>query len=102
MIHFMKGKINYGELRFAKFLKNFKIEQYDRRDFVDKDNPAEVERKLALEVFERTRQVIAGRKYNIVILDELSVAVNYGLIPIKSVLGLFKKVPKKMEVIVTG
>ncbi|MGQ9665132.1 MAG: cob(I)yrinic acid a,c-diamide adenosyltransferase [bacterium] len=102
MIQFMKGKINYGELRSAKLLKNFKIEQYGRPDFVDKDNPSEVDRKLAMEGFHRAKQVIAGRKYDIVILDELNVAVDYDLIPIKSVLGLFKKVPKKMEVIVTG
>lgn len=102
MIQFMKGKINYGELISSKLLKNFKIEQYGRPDFVDKDNPAEIDRKLAREGFERAKQVITGRKYDIVILDELNVAVDYGLIPVKAVLELFKKIPRKMELIITG
>lgn len=102
MIQFMKGKINYGELKSAKYLKNFTIEQFGRPDFVDRDNPAEIDKKFAMEGFERAKQVIKSKKFDIVILDELNVAVDYGLIPVKTVLELFKKIPRKIELIITG
>jgi|UniRef100_A0A7V3VUI0 cob(I)alamin adenosyltransferase len=102
MIQFMKGKINYGELKSAKLLKNFKIEQYGRPDFVDKDNPAEIDKELARKGFERAKQVIKEKKYDIVILDELNVAIDYGLIPLNEVLEFLKKIPKRIEVVITG
>ncbi|MEO0142946.1 MAG: cob(I)yrinic acid a,c-diamide adenosyltransferase [candidate division WOR-3 bacterium] len=102
MIQFMKGKINYGELKSARLLKNFKIEQYGRPDFVDKDHPARIDIELARKGFERAKEVIKGKKYDIVILDELNVAVDYGLIPVTEVIELFKKTPKKIELIITG
>ncbi len=102
MIQFMKGKINYGELKSAKLLKNFKIEQYGRPDFVDRDHPANIDIGLARKGFERAKEIIKGNKYDILILDELNVAVDYGLIPLKEVLELLTKIPKKMEIIITG
>ncbi len=102
MIQFMKGKVNYGELKSAKMLKNFKIEQYGRPEFVDRDSPAKIDIELARKGFERAKAVIKGGRYDIVILDELNVAVDYRLIPIKEVIELFKKVPRKVELIITG
>ncbi|MEO0129779.1 MAG: cob(I)yrinic acid a,c-diamide adenosyltransferase [candidate division WOR-3 bacterium] len=102
MIQFMKGKINYGELKSAKLLKNFKIEQYGRPDFVDKDNPAKIDIELAKKGFERAKELIKSKKYDIIILDELNVAVDYGLISVKEVVELLKKTPKKIEIIITG
>ncbi|MEO0126584.1 MAG: cob(I)yrinic acid a,c-diamide adenosyltransferase [candidate division WOR-3 bacterium] len=102
MIQFMKGKINYGELKSAKFLKTFKIEQYGRPDFVDKDHPAKIDIELAKKGFERAKELIKSKKYDIIILDELNVAVDYGLISVKEVVELLKKTPKKIEIIITG
>uniref|UniRef100_A0A7C6AGR9 Cob(I)yrinic acid a,c-diamide adenosyltransferase n=1 Tax=candidate division WOR-3 bacterium TaxID=2052148 RepID=A0A7C6AGR9_UNCW3 len=102
MLQFMKGKINYGELKSAKLLKNFRIEQYGRPDFVDKDHPAKIDIELARKGFERAKEIIKAKKYDILILDELNVAVDYGLISVKEVVELLKKIPKKMEIIITG
>ncbi len=102
MIQFMKGKINYGELKMAKKLRNFKIEQYGRPDFVDRDNPSKIDCQLARQGFDRAKQVVKDREYDMVILDELNVAVDYGLVSVKEVLELINKTPKKIELIITG
>ncbi len=102
MIQFMKGKINYGELKMAKKIKNFKIEQFGRPDFVDRDNPSKIDRELAHMGLERAKEVIKKKQYDIVILDELNVAVDYGLISVEAVLELFRRIPRKMELIITG
>jgi len=102
MIQFMKGKINYGELKAAKLLKNITIEQYGRPEFVDYDHPAKIDFELAHKGLKRAKDVIVSRKYCIVILDEINVAVEYGLVSIDEVIKLFKKIPKRIELILTG
>jgi len=49
MVQFMKGRIDYGELKVAEKIEGFTIEQFGRPDFVDKDNPAEEDIELARE-----------------------------------------------------
>ncbi len=102
MIQFMKGKINYGELESAKLLPHFTIEQYGRPEFVDRDNPDKEDIRLAKEAWKRTKQVIASQKYDMVILDEINVAVSFGLIQLKDVIELLERTPKKIELILTG
>jgi cob(I)alamin adenosyltransferase len=79
MIQFMKGKIDYGELKSASHLSNFTIEQYGRPDFVNPENPSDDDIRLAKEAFARACEVTMSGRYDIVILDELKVAVDYGL-----------------------
>lgn len=102
MIQFMKGKVNYGELEAAKALPNFTIEQYGRPDFVNPDNPDKEDVRLAQMAWERAKEVVASGKYNMIILDEINVAVSFNLIPLKEVIDLLKNVPKNVEIILTG
>ncbi len=102
VIQFMKGKINYGELKAARRMKNFVIEQYGLATFVDRDRPSKKDRALADQGLRRAREVIKSRRYDIVILDEINVAVDYGLIRIADVLEMIKKRPRTVELILTG
>lgn len=102
IIQFMKGKIDYGELESIKHVPNATIEQYGRPDFVDRENPAKIDIDLALKGFERAREVILSGKYDIVVLDELNIAMNYGLIEESDVLKLLNKKPDSVELILTG
>lgn len=102
MIQFMKGKINYGELETAKKLDNFDIIQFGRPDFVDKENPAEIDIKLAQDGLEYARQVVDGGKCDILILDEICVAVDWKLIGVEDVLALIDSKPDDMELVMTG
>lgn len=102
MIQFMKGKINYGELESAKLLSNFSIEQYGRPDFVNPEKPDKIDIDLAKQAMERSKEVINSQKFDMVILDEINVAVSYGLIQVDDVIELIKSTPDKMELILTG
>ncbi len=102
MIQFMKGKINYGELKAARQLKNFEIEQFGRSSFVDRDNPAPIDRRLAQKGFERAKEAVKSKRYDIIILDELNVALDYGLISLNDVIEFLKTIPKKTELVITG
>jgi len=102
MIQFMKGKINYGELKAAKRLKDFAIEQYGLPSFVDRDHPSKKDVALARQGFERARQAAKSKHYDIVILDEINVAVDYGLVKLSEVLDLVKHKARSVELILTG
>ena len=101
MIQFMKGR-EYGELKLARGMKNFTIEQYGLDTFVEKNNPTEEDLELAQNGLERARQVIMSGNYDIVILDEINVAIDYGLIKLDAVINLIKNKPKGVELILTG
>lgn len=102
VIQFMKGRINYGELVAAARLPDFDIEQYGRETFVDRDDPAAEDRALAREALARACQVLAQNSHDLVILDEINVAADYGLITPDEVLGLIKAKPAAMELVLTG
>lgn len=102
VIQFMKGKINYGELQTVKKLSNIAIEQYGRPDFVNPEKPDPEDIRLAQEGLSRASEVIMSKKYDVVVLDEINVAVNFGLIQIKDVVKLLEQRPEKLELILTG
>jgi cob(I)alamin adenosyltransferase len=102
MIQFMKGRIDYGELKTAEKIEGFTIEQFGRPDFVDKENPAQEDIELARDALARSEEVIMCGKYDIVILDEVNVAIEWNLIEVDRVIEILKKKPKEVEVILTG
>jgi cob(I)alamin adenosyltransferase len=102
VIQFMKGRINYGELEATRRLDGFDVEQYGRETFVDRDEPAAEDVSLAAEALARARQVVAANEYDLVVLDEVNVAADYGLIKTEDVLDLIGKKPPEMELVLTG
>jgi cob(I)alamin adenosyltransferase len=102
MIQFMKGKINYGELKTVENIPGMTIEQYGRPDFVNPEKPDVEDIRLAQEGLQRAQEVILGKEFDLVILDEINVAVNFGLIAVKEVVNLLQKKPEDVDVVLTG
>lgn len=102
MVQFMKGKVNYGELRSAKKLPGFTIKQFGRPSFVDKKNPHPADIKGARQAMEFARKAFISGKYDIIILDELNVALDFNLVSLKDVLDLIAAKPEKLELVITG
>jgi len=102
MIQFMKGQINYGELETVKNLKNFEIVQFGRPDFVDRKNSAEIDKKLARDALAFAQDAVRKKKCDLLILDEVCVAVDFGLIKASDVIDLVKSRPEGMELVLTG
>lgn len=102
VIQFMKGDPEYGELRAIGNLPNLVVRQYGRLDFVDRDNPAEADIRLAQEGLRHARQVISGGEHDLVILDEINVALDFKLIELQDVLALIEGKPPQTELVLTG
>ena len=102
VIQFMKGSPNYGELSSSSKLPGFVIEQMGRDEFVDRKNPASIDIDLARKGLSRAREVLIGGRHDVVILDELNVALDFGLVTLEDVLGLIEARPPHVELILTG
>ena len=102
MIQFMKGDIEYGEITAVQKIDGFVIEQFGRPDFVDRNNPAAVDIEYAKNGLKRAKEILEENNYNILILDEINVAIEWNLISRDQVIDLIKNKPKNIELILTG
>lgn len=103
MIQFLKGGIPYGELRAARKLSPYlTILPMGREDFVDKKNPLPQDVRLAKRGWKLAKQAVQSREYQVVILDEVNVAVDYGLVSEKELLALIRNKPQDVELVLTG
>jgi cob(I)alamin adenosyltransferase len=102
MIQFMKGSKNYGELLSSESVPGLEIVQKGLPTFVKKGEPSEEDLRLAAEGMDLARKAVREAAHDILILDEINCAVDYGLVDVKEVLDLVKEKPEGMEIIMTG
>jgi len=103
VVQFMKGNIEYGELESAKKLSPYlTIKRIGREIFVSKTNPDPIDTKLAQEGYSLAREAVESKRYDIVILDEINLAVDYGLISLSDLLHLMESKLETVELILTG
>jgi cob(I)alamin adenosyltransferase len=103
VIQFLKGGIAYGELRSAKKLAPYlTIVPMGREYFVNKKDPHPKDLRWAKKGWELAKGSVQSQKYQVVILDEINVAVEYGMIPLPELLALMKSKPENVELVLTG
>jgi cob(I)alamin adenosyltransferase len=102
IVQFIKGGFDYGELYVVDKIPNLKLKAFGRGKFVT-EKPAEKEDvKLAEEALKFAQEVVKSGEYDIVILDEINVAMNLKLIETEAVLELIRNKPKQVELLLTG
>lgn len=102
IIQFIKGGFDYGELYIVEKIPNLKLATFGRGRFVTDIPPSEEDSKLAREAFELAKKVVKSGEYDVVILDEVNVALNLKMISLDEVIDLIKNKPKHVELILTG
>ena len=102
VLQFMKGK-KYGEFIAAgKYLPRLTIRMSGLDSFVMRDNPAAVDIELAQKGLTAAQKAINSGKYDMVILDEINVALDFKLIDLREVVKLIKNKPAGLDLILTG
>lgn len=103
LVQFMKGSGPYGEhAAAARLFPNLTICTTGRDGWVTKDDPHPKDIEEAQEGLELARIALSCGRYDVVILDEINGAVDFGLIPIEKVLELLALKPENVELILTG
>jgi cob(I)alamin adenosyltransferase len=97
---FIKGK-RYSELAALSKIKNIKLKQFGKGCFIGRKPSAEDIRQ-AQKCIETVREIVEKNIYDVIILDEVNVALNLKLIGLKDLLCLIEKTPPKTELVLTG
>lgn len=97
---FVKG-MDYSELDAQKYLEGFSIKQFGRGCFIY-NNPVEDDIKAARAGLEECRKILASGEYDVVVLDEINIALYYKLFTVGEVIEMLNGRDPKTEVILTG
>ena len=98
-IQFIKGE-PCGEHLFVKECKTFEIVQISVGDSFKKSK--EKLSREAHETLDYAEHEIQSGNYDLIVLDEIFVAINQGLITVKQVLELLDSKPANIELVLTG
>jgi len=98
---FIKGK-HYSELDSIKnYLKDIHIKQYGLDCFIVND-PEEKDFIAAQKGLAEMKEIIVSGNYDLVIMDELNIALYYKLFGLDEVLEILNQKPEHMEIVITG
>lgn len=102
MVQFIKGR-ETGEARAAvRLAPELTVRTFGRPGLINLKSPTPEDLALVREAWDLARQVIAAGDHDLVILDEVNLALTYGLIPLEEALALLKERPPWVEVVLTG
>jgi cob(I)alamin adenosyltransferase len=105
IIQFIKGSWKYGELDGLKRLApNVELNVMGEGfvGIIDDNKSIDEHRLAARKAFELAMEKIRSGQYNLVILDELNVAVNLGLISREELQEVVERKPKDLHLVITG
>jgi len=100
LIQFLKGDADCGEHLFASRYHPFDIIQLTRGNCFTM--PEEELREDVEKTMTAAEKVIAGGEYQLVILDEIFVAMKRGFLDPDRVIGLIQGKPDSVELVLTG
>lgn len=104
MVQFMKGEWfpEYGEIKVIMGLENFEVEQFATKHFLEPDDIRPEDREAIGRAMDASRKAVSDNSNDVVILDEITVACEFGLISPDDILDLIERKGETMELIITG
>jgi cob(I)alamin adenosyltransferase len=101
ILQFIKGGRRYGELDALARLPEVHLKQLGTGFTWNKENLDE-DRELARLGWQEAASAIQQGEYQMIILDELNIVLDYGLLPLGPVLDALRNRPPSLHVVVTG
>lgn len=103
-LQFIKSGGKYGEIEVAKNISNLTIKSMGKgfvrcKDNGIKDNEHSV---AAQKAWEYLRLEVVSKKWDMIVLDEINYAINFGLVKLEDVEKLLDNKPKELHMVLTG
>lgn len=102
VVQFLKGGIGQGYDHPVQLGQNLDWIRCNLPRCIDTPHLDEPEVAALLDLWHYTQAIVHQGKYDLVVLDELSVAINFGLIAESEVLAFLSQRPHHVDVILTG
>jgi cob(I)alamin adenosyltransferase len=103
MVQFMKGR-ETGEAMAAatRLAPEMTLRPFGRPGLVNLRAPAAEDLALVREAWDLAREVIRAGEHDLVILDEINLALTFNLLPAEAVFQALRQRPLWVEVVLTG
>jgi cob(I)alamin adenosyltransferase len=102
IVFFMKGNYDYGEYSTLAKLPNVDMASFGFRHLTDPNNIKAEEIEQARLALAATREAVLSGNYDLVVADEVNVALSFNLIKLDEVVRLIRDKPPDVELILTG
>ncbi len=102
IVVFMKGDYPYSEWAFLSKIPDVKIARFGFRTFTDPANVKPEEIEQAKQALALAREAMLSGNYDLVVLDEVNIAVAWKLVELDEVVRLIQDKPSNVELILTG
>ncbi|MFC1896996.1 cob(I)yrinic acid a,c-diamide adenosyltransferase [Chloroflexota bacterium] len=102
IVYFMKGSYPYGERNILSKLPNVTMASFGSLEFIDPTNVKPEEKEQARQALATAREAMLNDSYDLVVLDEVNLAVAWKLIELDEVIRLISDKPQNVELILTG
>lgn len=100
IVQFLKAQ-QYSELNSLKRLPQVTVKRFGQESYIYQKGTAK-DKILAKKALGWSKKVIAGQKFDLVILDEIFLASFFKLIYIADIIKLIRNKPKNVELVLTG
>jgi len=101
VVQFIKGKWRTGERQFAETIPGLTFLVMGK-GFTWESDDLSKDKQAAVEAWEKARELIARGEHHVVVLDEVTYALNYGFLSVEEVVTALKNRPSHLHVVVTG
>ena len=103
IVFFMKGEsFVHGEINILSKMPNVTLAGFGQNGWVDKDNVKPEHKEQARLALTAAREAMLSGNYDLVVLDEINIAIDYGLIELDEVIKLVNDKSQNVELILTG
>jgi cob(I)alamin adenosyltransferase len=103
ILQFMKRQENIGEIKIIESAHlPIKIEQYGRRVFFKTRTCESMDIHMAHKGFEAFQKAMECGEYDLIVLDEINMAIHFGLLNLVEVIRAVERKPPNLHLILTG
>jgi cob(I)alamin adenosyltransferase len=102
IIQFIKGQWKHGEMKSAAWFEELLDFRVMGEGFTWKSRDLEKDRNAAHAGWEMAKSVIAAGRHHLVILDEFTWLLRYGMVNGEEVLEVLRTRPEGLHVLITG
>lgn len=102
VVQFIKGKWKTGERVFATERLPEVTFLVMGEGFTWESDDLSRDRRAAEQAWAKSAELISSGSHDVVVLDELTYAINYGFVPLESVISTLRERPASVSVCITG
>ena len=101
IVQFIKGSWDYGEVKAAERFSNMTLRRIGS-GYTWKAKDPEEPRRLARDAWMLCGELLRSDEYDLLVMDELNIAVAEGYIQPQEVVDLLREKPARLSVVLTG